>query len=259
MLGITALIAARNELVYLKVLLPYLASENIGVVLIDNDSTDETVDYVQSEFPEIRVESLPFKGVFDLTEQLMVKRDITETLKSEWVIHHDADEIMHDSSGWGGLRSSIEKADHQGFNALNFQELVMLPRDPKVDDILNNNQNYYYFRPHPIRKQASYKLGLGIENVSHAGHWLKGDIKQSNELMFVRHYLVRSQSHAIAKLGNRPVSQQDMDKSWHSNRLNILRDRLQIPTKHQHLNPIPEPFDAQEVLAQPVGRHYWEW
>jgi glycosyltransferase involved in cell wall biosynthesis len=259
MLRITAIIAARNELVYLKNLIPYLNAEHIDVVLIDNDSTDETLAHVRAKFPETKIESLPFKGVFDLTEQLMVKRDIAETLGSGWVIHHDADEIMHGANGWGGLRAAIEKADHQGFNALNFQELVMLPQNPDVDDIFNNNKNYYYFRPHPIRKQASYKLGLGIENVTTAGHWVSGDIKLSDELMFVRHYLVRSQVHAFEKLANRPVSQQDLDKNWHSSRLNIVKERLQIPTQHEHLRSFPEPFDAQEALSQPVKRHYWEW
>ena len=259
MLRITAIIAAKNELPYLKNLIPYLDSENIDVVVVDNESTDGTEEYVNLHHPKTRIEHLPYKGSFDLTEVLLTKQKISQSLASGWVIHHDADEIMVDKTGWGGLRSSIEKSDHQGFNAMNFQELVLLPRDPEVDDVLNNNKNFYYFGPHPIRKQATYKLGLGIENVTKAGHWLTGDIKLSDELMFVRHYLVRSQSHAITKFANRQFSRAGLNKGWHSNRTNLSGKALKIPTEHPNLAPLPDPFDADLVLRHPLSDHFWAW
>ena len=43
-MNITAMLCARNELPYLRHVLPYLAQENIEVVLVDNESSDGTLD-----------------------------------------------------------------------------------------------------------------------------------------------------------------------------------------------------------------------
>lgn len=259
MLKITAVIAARNELVYLKVLIPYLLSENIDIVLIDNDSDDGTTDYVLREFHNIPIEHLPYKGEFDLTEQLNYKKLIANSISTDWIIHHDADEIMHDSSGWKGLRASIEKANELGCNALNFQELVMLPFNPEIDNVLSNNKNYYYFSPKPLRKMTTYKSGEGIDNINSGGHKLIGNIKLYGEIMFIRHYIVRSQVHAFSKLNNRLFSKRDLDRGWHGNRLNISKKSLVIPKEHNNLNLFPSYFNADEVLSKPLSKHYWEW
>src|SRR4051794_40018527 len=100
---ITAILCVRNELPYLRFVLPYLASEDIGVVLIDNGSTDGTLDAVRNgDFPNVlRVEGFPYVGSFDLSGQMHIKTTLAKSLTSDWLIHHDADEILHALTGWG--------------------------------------------------------------------------------------------------------------------------------------------------------------
>ena len=56
------------------------------------------------KYPNIvDVVRLPWNGSFDFTGQLSIKRRIFNELKSDWVIHQDADEILQSRGGWGGI------------------------------------------------------------------------------------------------------------------------------------------------------------
>jgi glycosyltransferase involved in cell wall biosynthesis len=141
-ISITSVICARNESEYLKNLIPYLAEEQIEVILIDNGSEDGTKDIFNKEsYPNVieRVD-LPFEGTFDLSAQLAAKAHAFQKINSNWLIHQDADEILHSPNSWGGLRASIEEADTDRFNVLNFNELVMLPFDKQIDDAVSSSK-----------------------------------------------------------------------------------------------------------------------
>jgi glycosyltransferase involved in cell wall biosynthesis len=259
---ITAIICARNELPYLRCVLPYLAGEYIDVALIDNGSTDGTSEAVISGiFPNVvRFESLPYTGNFDLSRQLEIKSTLAKSLSCDWLIHQDADEILHAPSGWGGLRQHIENADSGGFNVLNFNELVMLPADPARDDILHNNFNYYFFEPRPLRLMRAWKRAANLENETNAGHILQGeDVYVYPQRMIMKHFIVRSQEHAYGKYLHRRFSSSDLAKGWHGNRMNFTLDNLRIPTRGEHLQSLASPLDVPPRLTRSCSAHFWEW
>src|SRR6266404_9009779 len=107
---IIAIICVRNELVYLREVIPYLENERIDVILIDNESTDDTLDVISgAEYKNIHhIETLPFRGHFDLSAQLDAKVAVVENADADWIIHQDADEILQSPTEWGGLRRHIE-------------------------------------------------------------------------------------------------------------------------------------------------------
>lgn len=258
---ITAILCARDELPYLRHVLPYLAGEDIEVVLIDNGSTDGTLDAVRAgEFPNVvRVETFPHLGTFDLSRQLEIKWQVAKSLTSEWVIHQDADEILHGPEGWGGLRKHIEQADAGGFTVLNFNELVMLPADPGRDDMLENNRNYYFFEPKPMRLMRAWKRSANVTGGNSGGHRLQGDVNVYPQRMILKHFIVRSQDHAYEKYLDRTFSTTDLDKGWHRNRLNFTRDNLCIPTGGEHLQTLATPRDAPRTFPRSSRTHFWEW
>lgn len=140
-LSICAIIAVRNEYTYLKILLPYLATQDIDVVIIDNGSTDGSLRLFTAikDNPVIRREQVPYSGFFSLSDQLSIKAKIISEVDHDWIIHHDADEIMEHSRVGCSLRDAICEADEYGSNVINFDEFVFLPE--KHDDYFN--RDYY--------------------------------------------------------------------------------------------------------------------
>ena len=260
-MNITAILCVRNELPYLRHVLPYLASEDIEVVLIDNGSTDGTLDAVHGgAFPNVvRLDGFPYDGTFDLSRQLELKWALAQSLTADWVIHQDADEILHGPDGWGGLRHHIKQADDQGFNVLNFNELVMLPDDPSRDDILRNSTNYYFFEPKPMRLMRAWKRAANLTGGKSGGHRLQGDVNVYPERMLMKHFIVRSQEHAYEKYLHRTFSSTDLEKGWHKNRLSFSAENLKIPTVGEHLHSLVSPMDAPGRLPRPSRTHFWEW
>jgi glycosyl transferase family 2 len=258
---IVAIICVRNELVYLREVIPYLKNENIDVILIDNESIDDTLDVMSgAEYANIlHVEKLPFNGRFDLAAQLNAKRAEIEGVDADWIIHQDADEILQSPTEWGGLRRHIELADSRGFNVLNFNEMVMLPANPKVDDFVRNNSNYYFFEPRPLRLMRAWKKAANLVNSQSAGHVLEGDVVVYPERMLLKHFIVRSQQHAFEKYLGRIFASSDLEKGWHGNRLRFNEKNLIIPTCGPELHSLEDVMKAPAKLPRSTKAHFWEW
>ena len=128
-MNVTAVLAIRNEEAYLANCLRDLIINGLDFVVIDNDFTDSSAQmYGRSEFAAhlVRVCRLPFCA-FSLSEQLQRKMEIIEALNSDWVVHVDADEIMHSYREGEGLREALSRLDAEGWNVVNFDEFVFLP------------------------------------------------------------------------------------------------------------------------------------
>ena len=53
--------------------------------------------------------------------------EVVEALNSDWVVHVDADVIMHSYREGEGLREGLSRLDAEGWNVVNFDEFVFLP------------------------------------------------------------------------------------------------------------------------------------
>jgi len=206
---ICAIIAVRNEAQYLRYLLPMLAEQDIDVVIIDNESTDESkaLYELHKNRPVIEVVNQPYSGKFSLTDQLVLKKDIYGKLSHDWLVHHDADEIFQHKLPGHTFRNAIEEADANGYNVLNFEEFVFLP-EYGVDNFNTNHftslDKYYFFKPGENRLNRAWKRNAQIGDLIQGGHSLSGEnlnIDPSNHIL--RHYIVKSEWHAINKYLNR--------------------------------------------------------
>jgi hypothetical protein len=176
------------------------------------------------------------------------------------VIHQDADEFLTALHGWGGLRDQIQLADAAGFNVLNFNELVMLPDDLENDDILSNNTLFYFFEPRPVRLMRAWKRSANLSNTHAGGHILAGDdVCVWPQRMLLKHFIVRSQTHAYQKYLGRTFSKADLSHGWHGNRLNFNHYNLKIPILDDRLYRLASPQDAPDRLPLPISSHFWEW
>ena len=265
MISICAVIGLRNEAHYLPILLPILADQGIEVAVIDHDSTDGSRDLYSAYWgnPIISVESLHYEGVYSQTRQLEAKQNIYQKIKHEWVIHHDADEVFENFRPNHTLRGAIQEADEGGFDALNFDEFVFLPKPDA--DFFNKNYytgilQYYFFEPRKNRLNRAWRRGKIFNNVASGGHTLSGEnISFFPVNHILRHYMVLSYEHAKHKYLNRHFSQQDLMRGWHHNRLNFTEDNLSIPSSSKYLFEL-QTYDSKGFRKDaPLSAHYWEW
>lgn len=269
MVSICAVVAARNDLQYLRVLLPLLASQDIDVAILDNESTDESHELYSTMRgkPIILTETLPYHNAFSLSDQLRAKQEIYNKLHHEWVIHMDVDEVLEHHEPGRSLRDAIQEADKAGFNVVNFEEFVFLPT-PGTDycgrDYYRELLRYYYFAPMPDRLHRAWRRDMFFDNIGSAGHRLAGKrlaIFPQNQIM--RHYIVLSAEHAKNKYLHRTFSAEDLQRGWHGgrygNRLHFTQENLALPSTSPYLFELDQ-FDSKAFRRDsPAPKHFWMW
>lgn len=201
--------------------------------------------------------------MYSQTQQLEAKQKIYQKIKHDWVIHHDADEILEDFRPNHTLRDAIQEADEGGYNALNFDEFVFLPK-PDADIFNNNyyteNLQYYFFEPHNNRLNRAWRRDKIFNNVLSGGHNLSGeDISFFPANHILRHYIVLSYEHAKLKYLHRSFSQQDLMKGWHWNRRNFTADNLTLPSNIKYLFQLQTYHSKEFRKDVPAAVHYWSW
>lgn len=264
-LSICAVIAVRNEFSYLGVLLPLLAAQNIDVVIIDNDSSDNSYDLysLYENSPIIGVENLPYTGLFSLSEQLAKKKEVCSTLQHDWLIHQDADEVLEHYQQGLTLRDAIEEANDSGFNAMNFEEFVFLPESGEDYDGKNYYQEllrYYFFERHKNALNRVWKRTAGLDNGHLGGHVLSGDnIKMFPKNHILRHYIALNEVRVKKKYKERVFAEEELGRGWHKDRFNIKIKSLSFPSGGEYLFYL-DTFYAKNFVRSSIAQdHYWQW
>jgi glycosyltransferase involved in cell wall biosynthesis len=126
---VIALLAVRNERLYIKRCLEHLEKQNVHVCLINNDSSDDTLSIAKTFLDRnvVQIERVPYRGSFELAGLLKRKEELSRELDADWFIHHDADEIRESPYPGLTLHQALERADKAGSTAVNFDEFVFLP------------------------------------------------------------------------------------------------------------------------------------
>jgi glycosyltransferase involved in cell wall biosynthesis len=261
---VTAILAIRNEEAYLANCLRHLVQHRIDFVIIDNGSSDTSREiYRRSEFTAhlVDVQDLPFAGAFSLIKQLRQKVKVIDTLKTDWVLHLDADEVMHSYREGETLNAALSRLDAEGWNVVNFDEFVFLPIDHDYEPEAPGYQpiaHYYFFQPFSPRLMRAWKKASGFSLVEHGGHLLTGsEMRLAPEHLALRHYMVRSQDHAFAKYTTRIFAADDLARGWHEARVNQKMDSFRFPPAAV-LRRLAFAGDRSLDRTDPWKAHYWK-
>ncbi|MEE9613891.1 MAG: sulfotransferase [Thermodesulfobacteriota bacterium] len=235
---VVALLAIRNEELYIERCLQHLRSQGIETCVIDNGSTDRSVEIARGFEGRgvMRIEHLPFKGYSDWTEILRSKERLAGEIDADWFIHHDADEIREAPRPYKTLVEGIEDADRQGYNAINFKEFVFLPTGDEESyegtDYVREMRHYYFFEPKPLRRINAWKnTGVPVGISSSGGHKAIFEGRKVSPVQFIlRHYIVLSRTHAIAKYAGRVYSAEDLARGANGSRAMFKADKLNFPS-----------------------------
>jgi glycosyltransferase involved in cell wall biosynthesis len=230
---VIAIIAAFNEEDIISSVIQHLIDNGIDVYLIDNHSTDDTVQEASQwlgrglvhieRFPQPLSPGYESLGVFDWSGILRRKEELATELSADWLIHHDADEFRE--SPWPGLtlKAAIRWVDKLGYNCINFQVLNFCP----IDDNFQRGddpRNYFTFFENGAEfdrvQLKCWKVSKTQASlVPSGGHEVSFEGRRVFPISFLlRHYPIRGQRHGLKKVfaeRKKRFLESERSKGWH--------------------------------------------
>jgi len=255
---IVALLAVRNEELYLERCLRHLITQGVEVCLIDNGSTDGSRDIAQRFLGNgvSQIEDHPYPGYLDLVGILQAKERLASTIDADWFMHHDVDEIRESPDPSSTLHHAFYDADAAGYTAIEFDELVFLPTLQEESfehtDYVANMRYYYYFAPWALhRLNAWKKMDMKVDLREKRGHQVQFPGRKISSMRLVlRHYIFLSVAHGQRKYGERVYSKFEMEKlGWQrKNRAGWGQGQLILPPRSalKRLACPEDPLDCSE-------------
>lgn len=234
---ILALLTVRNEAQFIAQCLMHLHQQGVETVLIDNQSSDETI-FIASQFKNhgLRyITHLEYPGYFELTHILRNEQRLAADLQADWFMHVDADEFHEPVNRNLRLVDLFTHIDSQGYNAINFTEYAFSPtfEDPNHDHahFQETMRSYYPFQPRQYHRVNAWKKQPAINLITGAGHRVRFDgINIYPEPQVMRHYICLGKKHAIEKYCKRKYSPLEVtNKHWYGSRPFIEADRIVFP------------------------------
>jgi hypothetical protein len=264
MTTVLAIVCVRNETLHVRRCLRDLIADGIDVVLVDNESTDDTVAKARAFLGRglLGIERLPWHGAFSLTDQLALKRSIAARSAHEWIVHADADERLEAIAHGKTLRDAITAADAGGYTCINFHEFAFVPlagEDFAAENYAERMRTYYFFQPTYPRLMRAWRRGTAYQDPAAGGHLVAGpNVRRFPVDLNLRHYIALSEAHGRAKYVGRRFAAEDRVKGWHQNRVTVAADHLVVQERPE-LRRLPSPDSRAFDTSAPVGRHFWEW
>lgn len=236
---VVALLAVRNEERYMERCLQHLYEQGIETCVIDNSSTDRTLEIARDYLCKgvFRIDKFPFNGIYEWEKILRYKCQLSQEINADWFIHHDADEIREAPKPFNNLLEGIEDADRRGYNAINSDEFVFVPTSDGESfegrDYVKEMRYYYYFKPVGLfRVNIWKKTGANVDLYSSGGHSVLFEGRRIYPGNFIlRHYILLSKRHAVEKYGRRNYSSEELARGWHGKRARFNPENIKFPEK----------------------------
>ncbi len=259
---VVAIIAARNEEIYMERVLCHLIEQGVEVYVIDNESTDSTREIVSSFLGKgvIHMESFPYPGYFDWEKILTRKSEIAREIDADWFMHQDPDEIREAPRPFLKLRDAFEYVDGKGFNAVNFDEFTFIPSSPDESfvgkDYVALMKYYYHFAPSPLRRVNAWKKNDTAALEKYGGHHIGiENLRLFPQNFILRHYIGLDQNYLIQKYMRRIYSKELVEKKgWHGRRATIRPEEIVLPPR-KILKLYT--FDGKWDRSDPWKQHYF--
>src|SRR2546423_10211617 len=126
---IIGILATYNEQWFVENCIRNLMSQGASIYLIDNESTDATIQVALEAAGDalVGMESFPRDGIYPWETILKRKEQIANQMHADWCMHVDADEIHLPPLGSPTLAHAFRKAEEAGYNAVNFVEFTFVP------------------------------------------------------------------------------------------------------------------------------------
>ncbi|MFC0212896.1 glycosyltransferase [Paenibacillus chartarius] len=212
---VVALIASHNDGDVIYHVIGDLIQQGVEVYLLDNASTDNTVEEASRWLGRglLHIERFPEDAGYPYQSEkeymwyhiLHRKELLANTLDADWFIHHDSDEFRE--SPWPNipLAAAIEMVDMAGYSAINFRLLNFRPTDNDFQPGNDVREALAYFEFgeyfNRIQIKAWKKTEHPVSFAENGGHRAEFPDRRIYPIDFLlRHYPIRSQEHGLKKI-----------------------------------------------------------
>ena len=239
---VVAILATHNEERFIAGCLESLIGQGVEVYLIDNCSTDRTVEIAGRYLGRglIDIETFPrAEGVYKWRSILERKEQLATTLEADWFMHVDADEVRLPPRSARTLAQTLAEVETQGYNAVNFLEFTFVPTREAPDHdhprFWETMRWYYPFlRRFPHRLNAWKRQPERVELAPSGGHRVSfPGLRMYPESFKMRHYLFLSVPHAIGKYVGRSYDSAEVEKGWHGWRARLIAEKIELPSQKE--------------------------
>ena len=263
---IVALIASYNERRFIGPCLEHLHEQGVDSYLIDNSSTDGTVEIAEGFFDRglIGIEDYPREAVYDWRGLLRRKEELGAELaadgEADWLLHLDPDEVRLPPPDVRTLNEAFATVDREGCNAVNFLECTFVPTREEPDHdhprFEHTLRTYYPFCPSFPHKLSAWKAADASRPnlVARGGHRVAFPDLRMHPVSFpMKHYLFLSVPHAVEKYVERRYSPAEVEGGWHGWRASLRVEDIQLPSESGLR--IAEPGEGLDP-SRPRERHF---
>jgi len=257
---VVALISAFNEADIIGPVLDHLAAEGVWSYLIDDGSTDDTVQRARRRLGRglLGIERVDGAGGRTSWRALLArKQQLARELGADWYIHHDADEIRE--APWPGmsLRDAIRWVDRVGFNLVDFRVLNFAPVDDAYRAGMDPREHFTRWEEpgeYDLMQRKCWKAGAPGLELAEGGHDVRFDGRRIFPLRFLlRHYPIRGQAHGRRKVLEERKGrfvQDELAYGWHRQ-----YDHVADPDHLFLRNPATlRAFDAEQIRLETLVR-----
>jgi glycosyltransferase involved in cell wall biosynthesis len=233
---VIALLAAYDEERFVGGAIEHMAAQGVETYLIDNESTDATVEIAERYAGHglAGIETFPRGGEYPWLRLLARKAELAATLEADWFVHVDADEIRLPPRSGLALAEALADVDRQGFNAVNFLEFTFVPTLEQPDHdhprFQETMRRYYPFLPVlPNRLNAWKRQESPVDLVTGSGHVVDfPGLRRYPESFPMRHYLFLSVEHAVRKYVERVYDSTEIEAGWHLRRAALRAEDITL-------------------------------
>lgn len=264
LMRVVAILAAFNEERFIAGCLEHLFEQGVDAYLIDNESSDRTVEISERYLGRgvIGIESFPrVEGVYRWQSILRRKEQLAATLEADWFMHADPDEIRLPPRSGFTLAEAFAEVDGKGYNAVNFVEFTFVPTREAPDhdhpDFSRTMRRYYPFvRNFPNQIKAWKRQPDRVDLTRSAGHRVRfPDLRLYPESFKMRHYPYLSVPHVFAKYVGKKYDADELRRGWHRFRAQVAAERIELPSQDElHVYTSDDALD----LSNPRIRHLME-
>ncbi len=256
---VVAILASHNEAVYVRACLDSYIAQGVEVYLIDNDSTDRTVEIARTYLGRglLGIERFPREGRFALLPMLRRKEEIADAIRADWYIHADMDEIRLPPRGQGTLARALREVDRAGYNTVNFRNFLFMPPREEPDHFharfVETMRWYRYMEPsYPNqvkgwKRQKHFSIGerlrgrlfgpgrptgpRSVDLAATGGH--KVDFPGARlcpDDFILKHYPVLSLDHAVRKYVEKTYAETEVSVGFHGWKARAAAPDLRLPS-----------------------------